>query len=330
MSEGAVINRRNFLAVAGMGGAIGTAGCLDNLENYNQVGGRRGTGFIAIATGGTGGVYYILGGGIADLLNASDDLDVHASAEATGASVENAELLNREEVEMALILDNTAIHATQGEGPFDEPVPLQAAFGAYVNHTHILVSADSGIETIADLEGLTVSVGDPGSGTEIIAEELLEWYGLSYDDIDERQLAFDETADALIDNQIDAGFWSVGPPVSSVEEVYAQRDVRLLDFPEDDLEALEEEFPHYMADTIPGGTYPNEENDIANPTVVNTVAVHENMDEDLLYAILEIIFDNIDVLENIHHTAAHFEDNVHESDIDYHPGALAFLEDAGL
>jgi uncharacterized protein len=313
-----------------MGGIVGTAGCLENLENYNQVGGRRGDGFIAIGTGGTGGVYYILGGGIADLLNASEELDVNASAEATGASVENAELLNREEIEMALVLDNTAIQAAEGLSPFDEQVPLQAAFGGYYNHTHVLVTEDSGIETLADLEGMTVSVGDPGSGTDIIAEELLDWYGLSYDDIDERQLAFDETADALIDNQIDAGFWSVGPPVSSVEEVYAQRDVELLDFPEDDLEELEAEFPYYVADVIPGGTYPGEEEDIANPTVVNTIAVHENMDEDLLYTIMEIIFENIETLEEIHHTAGDFEESARDSDIEYHPGAEAFLDDTGL
>lgn len=321
------VERRAFLSAVGTGAVVGTAGCLDGLD---EVGGGGGEGFVTVATGGTGGVYYILGGGIADLLNEDEELDVDASAEATGASVENAQLINAEDVEMAFILGNSALLAVEGEGDFDEEVPLQAAFGAYQNHTQVVVPEDSEVETLADLEGGTVSVGAPGSGTEVIARELLEWYDLTYDDIDEERLAFDETADALINGQIDAGFWSVGPPASSIEEVHSQRDVRLLSFPEDDLEAIDEEFPYYEQGVLEAGTYPDQDEDVLNPAVTNVMAVNENMDEEFLYDIMDVIFQNLDSLETVHSAAGDFEDSARDAPIEYHPGGESYLDDAGL
>lgn len=321
------IERRAFLSAIGAGTIVGTAGCTDGLD---QVGGGGGEGFVTIATGGTGGVYYILGGGIADLLNEDEELDVDASAEATGASVENAQLIGAEDVEMALILGNSALLAVEGEGDFDEPVPLQAAFGAYQNHTQVVVPEDSEIETLADMEGASVSVGAPGSGTEVIAAELLEWYGLTYDDISEERLAFDETADALIDGQLDAGFWSVGPPASSIEEVYSQREVRLLSFPEEDLAEIDEEFPYYEQTTLEAGTYPDQDEDVLNPGVTNVMAVNENMDEEFLYDIMAVVFENIEALENVHGSAGDFEESARDAPIDYHPGGESYLDDAGL
>lgn len=322
------IARRRFLQATGSGAIVGTAGCLDNLGDVGGGGG--GEGYVTIGTGGTGGVYYVLGGGIADLLNEDEELDVDASAEATGASVENAQLLGEGDMDMALILGNSALLAVEGEGDFDEPVPIQAAFGAYQNHTQVLVPEDSEVETLADLEGGSVSVGAPGSGTEVIAQELLEWYGLSYDDISEERLAFDETADALIDGQIDAGFWSVGPPASSIEEVFSQRDVRLLSFPEDDLAEIDEEFPYYEEGTIEAGTYPDQDEDVLNPAVTNVMAVHEDMDEEFLQDVMAVIFENIDQLENVHQVAGDFEETARDAPIDYHPGGEAYLDDAGL
>ena len=322
-SDSSEYGRRTVLKATGAaaaGGLTAMAGCLgDGAEN-----------FVTIGTGGTGGVYYILGGGIADLLNEHEDLGVDASAESTGASVENAREVGGGDMTMALALSNSVLLAVDGEGDFDEPEPLQSMFGAYVNHTQVVVPEDSEVETLADLEGLDVSVGAPGSGTEVIAEELLEWYGLSYDDINEERLAFDETADALIDGQIDAGFWSVGPPTSSIEEVASQRDIRLLSFPEDDLAEIDDEFPYYTSVTLEPETYPDQDYEVHNPGVVNTMVVNEDADEDLVYDITEIIYENLDDLADIHDVVDQFEDTARDAPIDLHPGSEAYFDDAGL
>ncbi len=315
------LDRRTMLKATGTaaaGGLAAMAGCLGDDDDR----------FVTIGTGGTGGVYYILGGGIADLLN--EELDVDASAESTGASVENAREVGGGDMTMALALSNSVLLAVEGEGDFDEPEPLQAMFGAYVNHTQVVVPEDSDVETLTDLEGLDVSVGAPGSGTEVIAQELLEWYGLSYDDINEERLAFDETADALIDGQIDAGFWSVGPPTSSIEEVASQRDIRLLSFPEDDLAEIDEEFPYYTAVTMEPDTYPNQDYEVHNPGVVNTMIVNEDTDEDLVYDVTEAIYENLDDLADIHAVVDQFEATARDAPIDLHPGAQAYFDDAGM
>ncbi|MDQ2052810.1 TAXI family TRAP transporter solute-binding subunit [Natronolimnohabitans sp. A-GB9] len=315
MYNGNHVSRRRVLkSTAGVGAAVGIAGCLGGGEQ-----------FLTIGTGGTGGVYYPLGGGIADILN--QELDVDATAESTGASAENSRLVGNEEMEMALALGNTVQLAVDGEDDFDDEIPLKAAFGAYVNHTQVVVPEDSDVETLDDLEGLDVSVGAPGSGTEVIAEELLEWYGLSFDDINDERLSFSETSSALQDDNIDAGFWSVAYPASSIEELASQRDVRMLDFPESDLEAITDDHPYYAAAEIPAGTYPDQEEAIANPGVTNTMIVHEEMDDELLYDVVEAIFTNLDELEDIHQVAEQFEESVYNAPIDLHPGAEDYFDD---
>lgn len=314
-------SRRTFLAAAG--GVLGTtslAGCL---------GGSDDTQFVTIGTGGQGGVYYPLGGGIADIL--SEELDgVSATAETTGASVENCRYVGGKDMTLGFSLGNSAINAVAGTRDFEEAQPIQAAFGAYQNHTQVVVPEDSDVETLADLEGLNVSVGAPGSGTEVIAEELLDWYGVSYDDIDEERLGFDDTTNGIQDGQLDAGFWSVAAPASSIERLSSQRDVRILDFPADDLDAITEEFQHYSEGTIPAGTYPEQDAAVNIPSVTNTVVVHEDEDDEFVHDIVEATFENLDRLREIHEVANEFETTARNAPIELHPGAEQYFDDAGL
>lgn len=312
-------DRRTFLKAAGVAGAAGLAGCTGDDQQE----------FITIGTGGTGGVYYPLGGGMADIMNEHMD-GVDATAESTGASVENCRLVGDDEMTMALALGNSVLLAVNGEGDFDEPIDLQAAFGAYQNATQVVVPEDSDVETLADLEGLDVSVGAPGSGTEVIAEELLEWYGLSYDDINEERLSFAETSDALLDGNIDAGFWSVAFPASSIEELASQRDVRLLDFPQEDLEAIDEEFPYYAPGVIPADTYPGQDEEVNQPGVTNTMIVRADADEDFIHDVTEVIYENLDTLANVHPAAEQFEETARAAPVDLHPGAERYFDEAGL
>ncbi|WP_238532758.1 TAXI family TRAP transporter solute-binding subunit [Halalkalicoccus jeotgali] len=320
------VDRRTFLGTAGAAALVGLAGCGGG--GGGGGGGGDGSQFVTIGTGGTGGVYYPLGGGMADILN--QNLDVEASAESTGASVENCRLVANEDMTMALALGNSVLLAVNGEGDFDEALPLSAAFGAYQNATQVVVPADSPVETLADMEGLTVSVGAPGSGTEVIAEELLGVYGLTYDDIDVQRLSFSETASALQDGQIDAGFWSVAFPASSIQDLASQRAIRLIDFPDEEMSQITSEFDYYNAATVPGGTYEGVEEDVQVPGVTNTMIVREDMNEDSVYDIVEAIYTNLDQLAEVHPAAEQFEENAREAPIDLHPGAAQYFDDAGL
>ncbi|GAA0238256.1 TAXI family TRAP transporter solute-binding subunit [Haladaptatus pallidirubidus] len=212
------MNRRTFLkSSAGIAAAATLAGCSGGPAESGNSGGSNGDGgtqFVTIGTGGTGGVYYPLGGGMADIMNKNLD-NVEATAESTGASVENCRLVANDEMTMALALGNSVLLAVNGEGDFDNALDLKAAFGAYQNSTQVVTTNDSNIETIPDMAGKKISVGAPGSGTEVIAKELLNYFDITYDDIDAQRLSFSETATAIQDGQVEAGFWSVAYPASS-------------------------------------------------------------------------------------------------------------------
>lgn len=313
-------SRRQYLSLAGAAVAsVGLAGCSSDDDEK----------FVTIGTGSTGGVYFPLGGGMADIIDEEVD-GVTATAEGTGGSVENVRLVNDREMELGMAFGNVALAAFEGTGDFDEAKPIQTAFGMYFSHTQVVVPADSDVETLADLEGADVSVGAPGSGTETVARELLEWYGLSFDDINEQRLDFSETADAMRDGQLDAGFWNAAIPTSSIEELATQRDVRLLDFPQSDMDALTDEFAFFGEAVLPGGTYPGQDDDVLNPGIANVVFVHEDEDEDLVRDMVEAIFENIDRMIDVHPAAEEFEGAASQSPIEFHPGAAAYLEDAGL
>ncbi|MCH8506623.1 MAG: TAXI family TRAP transporter solute-binding subunit, partial [Ectothiorhodospiraceae bacterium] len=180
---------------------------------------------LSIATGGTGGVYYPIGGGLAELINRHID-GYSAVAEVTGASVENMGLIFRGDSDLALVLADTAYQAYNGTGAFEgrQIENTRALASVYPNAVQLVTLAGSGVESVQDLKGKRVSVGAPGSGTELNARALLEANGLSYDDIRVQRLNFNETADALRDGDIDAGFWSVGPPTSSILNLATTRD----------------------------------------------------------------------------------------------------------
>jgi len=318
-SQSSPWSRRQYLGAAAATATVGLAGCMGGDE----------TDFITVGTGSTGGVYYPLGGGMADLIEQHVE-GVSATAEATGGSVANVRLVADEEMEVAMAFGNVALDAESGTGEFDSPQPVKAAFGMYFSHTHVVVPADSDVETLADLEGASVGVGAPGSGTETVARELLEWYELTYDDINENRLDFSETADAMRDEQLDAGFWNAAIPVSSIENLATQRDIRILDFPESDMNEIDAEFPYFGNAVLPGGTYPGVDDDVLNPGISNIVFVHEDEDEERVYDIVAAIFDNIDDMINVHPAAEEFEGAASQAPIEFHPGAEAYLNDAGL
>lgn len=291
---------------------------------------------LSIATGGTGGVYYPYGGGLAELI--SNYIDGYsAAAEVTGASVENVSLIARGDSDIALALADTVIQAYTGTGRFDgsegpRQLPnLRALGSAYPNAVQIVTLADSGITSLSDLVGQRVSVGAPGSGTEVSAQAILNANGITYDDIDEQRLNFNETAAALRDGQIDAGFWSVGPPTSSILDLATTRDIVMIVLSEEEIANAIEFEPSFAPYTLPAGTYPGVDEPVSTIGTPNVLVVAAEMDEQLAYDITAMIYEHVDELRAIHPAAndTTVEFSMAATPIPLHPGALRYYQDIG-
>ncbi len=289
---------------------------------------------ISIATGGTGGVYYPYGGALANLISENVS-DVQATAEVTSASVDNMLLIETGDAELAFVLGDTAFDALQGNEPFENPIPATALATLYDNYTHIVTTDDSGINTVADLAGKTVSTGAAGSGTEVIANRVLEAAGVNPDeDIQREQLGASESAAAIKDSRIDAYFWSGGLPTASVTDLGATPNVNLKLIDNGDLaDELQGTYgPFYGVAPVPAGTYPGQDEELNVIVVPNVLVVNEDFDEELAYNILSAMFEHRDDLVAAHPEAENLtlEGATQNSPIPYHPGAIRYYEEQGM
>lgn len=287
---------------------------------------------LSIATGGTGGVYYPVGGGLAEIINAHVD-GYSATAEVTGASVENMGLVARGDADLAIGLADTVAQAYTGTGRFDgQQLPMVRGLASiYANMIHIVALKSSGITALDDLRGKRVSVGAPGSGTEVNAGAILAANGITYDDIDEQRLNFNETADALANGDIDAGFWSVGAPTSSILNLATTQDIVILQLSDAELAAAVASDSTFATTTLAGGSYNGVDADITVLGIPNVLTVSAEMSDDLAYAITKAMFENIDELRAVHPAANEttVEFTMAATPIPLHPGAIRYYEEVG-
>lgn len=287
---------------------------------------------LSIATGGTGGVYYPMGGGLAEIINGHVE-GYSATAEVTGASVENMGLIATGDADIAFALADTVQQAYNGTGRFEgQQMPMLRGLAvSYANMVHIVALEGSGITSLADLRGKRVSVGAPGSGTEVNADAILQANGITYDDIDEQRLNFNETADALANGDIDAGILSVGAPTSSIMNLATTNDIVLIPLSEAEMAAAQGVDPVFAMTTLPGGTYEGVTEDIAVLGVPNVLVVSEEMSDDLAYAITRAMFEQIEALRAVHPAAneTSVEFTMVATPIPLHPGAIRYYEEIG-
>ena len=287
---------------------------------------------LSIATGGTGGVYYPMGGGLAEIINNHVE-GYSATAEVTGASVENMGLIATGDADLAIALADTVAQAYGGTGRFDgQQLPMVRGLASlYANMVHIVTLKDSGIATLDDLRGKRVSIGAPGSGTEVNTAAILEANGITYDDIEEQRLNFNETADALANGDIDAGFWSVGAPTSSILNLATTQDIAIIALTEAQLAAAIAADSTFAQTTLPGGTYNGVDQDIAVLGIPNVLTVSAEMSDDLAYAITKAMFDNIAELQAVHPAANQttVELTLAATPVPLHPGAIRYFEEIG-
>jgi len=290
---------------------------------------------LSIGTGGTGGVYYPLGGGLAAMISKYVP-GVEATAEVTAGSIANLQLIGGGKSELAFTMADAAWDATNGLEKFkDAKVPLRTLVVFYPNRMHVVTVEGTGVNAMKDLKGKRVSTGAPVSGTEVMALRLIEASGLDPKDMTRERLSVAESVNALKDGKIDAFFWVGGVPTPSITDLASTpgKKIKLIDHG-DAAEAMRKKFgPIYVKNKILANAYPGDPRDTSNVDVWNLVVVPEKADENLVYQITKVMFEKKDELVKVHKDAAFLDLNnqlTGGSPIPFHPGALRYFKEKGL
>lgn len=260
--------------------------------------------FVNIATGGTAGTYFPLGGAIADILNKNVP-GVNASAQSTGASVANINLLQQGKVDIAFVQNDISYYAANGLEMFKDKkvTSIKGLATLYPETVQIVTLEKSGIATLNDVKGKRVAVGAAGSGTEANARQILEAYGITYDDIKVQYLSFGEASNALKDGNVDVAFVTAGHPTAAIQDIATQNKVTILPVDVDKADALIAKYPFYTKLVIPAKTYTNQEVDVPAIAVRCMLVVTDKMDAQLGYDITKAIFSNLDRMKSAHSVA---------------------------
>jgi TRAP transporter TAXI family solute receptor len=291
---------------------------------------------ISVATGGTGGVYYPMGGGIAAVLSKYVP-GMQATAEVTGGSVDNLKLIASGKPYIGFSMTDAGQDALRGEEKFKgNKVPLKTLMVLYPNRMHVVSVEGRGIAKMADLKGKRVSTGSPGSATEVMAFRLIEAAGLDKDkDMKRERLGAAESVNAIKDGKIDAFFWVGGLPTAAVTDLANTPGTKLkmVDHAEA-VAAMNKKYGNlYVEDVIPKDVYRGMDTDNKQATVMNILVAHENMDDKTAYAIVKTIFDKREELIAVHKEAANFKlenQKSAASPIPFHPGAAKYFAEKGI
>ena len=294
---------------------------------------RRGTvTYVTIATGGTGGVYYPLGGALAQLYTTQLP-GIVASAQATVASVFNVQAVDLGRADVAFTQGDVA-YLAWSEGTTSRPAPhthLRGLAVLYVNTVQVVVRADSRIRGIRDLRGRRVGVGAPGSGTEVAARILIEAHGLSYDDVKVDYLSFAEVAAQMQDRTLDAGFLVASFPVAALTDIATTLGVRLLPVEADAAARIAAGYPFYRPVVIPKGTYRGLDEDLQTVGVDNLLVTHDRLSDDLVYGLTRVLVDSVPELARTHAAAKKITaERIARTPLPLHPGAARFYRDRGM
>ncbi|MEX1214983.1 TAXI family TRAP transporter solute-binding subunit [Saccharospirillum sp.] len=281
---------------------------------------------VSIGTGGTGGLFYVIGAGMADVINRNLD-GTTARAEVTGASVENIRRVAAGQMTFGFSSSSTLYEATVGEGPFNGQ-PLEVAAMAYLYPAVLQVATveGTGITDLSQLAGKSVSMGPPGSNAAVLAQRLLTAYGV-LDDVEQQFLSYNEGISALKNGQVEAAVVLAGAPTASLIDLDAQEDMVLLSVDADTVAGMIEDYPFYQLYDVPADTYPDQTGPVTMINDPATLFTAANADEDLIFNLTSALFDNLDQLSEVHPQAAAISaGTATQVPIDLHPGAARYFE----
>ncbi len=291
---------------------------------------------LSITTGGTGGVYYPLGGGFASIIGKNIP-NTTAAAEVTGGSVANLQLVGTGRADMGLAQVDASWDAIKGEDKFKSgKLPIQALAVMYPNHMHVVTIDGTGVTKMEDLKGKRVSTGSPGSATEVFAFRVIEAAGLDKDkDMRRERLGVAESVNALKDKKIDAFFWVGGLPTAAVTDLSATPGTKLkmIDIAQYTDKMVAKYGAIYSATSIPKATYTGMDADNKNVAVWNIMMVNESMSEDLAYQLTKLLFEKREELALTHKEALNLKtENQTKANagVPFHKGALKYFAEKGI
>ena len=292
--------------------------------------------YITIGTGGQTGVYYVVGQSVCRFVNRNaEETGIRCNAPSTGGSVANVNGIRSGELTLGVAQSDVQYQAYNGTGDFEGKAypELRSIFKLHGEPLTLLARADSGIETLDDLEGKRVNIGNPGSGQRNTMEVVMDAKGWTTDTFSlASELDAAEMASALSDNNIDAMAYVVGHPNGAIQEATTTVDSRLIPLNDDTVKSIVEEHPYYTMSTIPGGLYKGNPDDVETFGVAATLVTSEDADEELVYQTVKAVFENFDRFKKLHPAFANLEseDMISEGlSAPLHAGAERYYREQG-
>ncbi len=288
--------------------------------------------FLGIGTGGTGGIYYPYGGGVAEIWTRYVP-GVRAVAEVTGASVENVKLASKGETVVGEVMGDVAVAGYNGTSKFKgKKQKILSMAIMYPNLLQLVTLKKSPITNVEQIKGKTISSGSPGSGTNFMAEVVFKALGIPLNSYKDTRLSFTESSNALRDGTIKLGTWSVGPGTSSIMDLATTHDVRIIPFTPEQTKKVLAANKTYSSVELAGGVYKGVDKPVPTIGVWNVLICQKSLDTDLVYKLVKALYEHNDLLCKIHPSAAYTtpENAVKYSPIPLHPGTIKYLKEKGI
>jgi TRAP transporter TAXI family solute receptor len=286
-----------------------------------------------MATGGTSGTYYSFGGAICQIYNTKLE-NMNVTAQSTGSSKENIRLVGSKEAELEIVQNDVLDYAYNGIELFsgEKVQNIRTVAILYPEIIQIVVLPDSGINSIADMKGKRISVGDAGSGVEANAKQILAAYGMTFDDIQASHLSFSESASAFKDKQLDGFFVTAGSPNPAIQEITALQSIKLLAVDDATADKLIEKYPFYTKYSISKETYKGMESDTNTLAVMATLIAGSELGEDVVYKLTKALFEYQAELASAHAKGNEMRlaTAVQGVSVPFHPGAEKYYKEQGL
>jgi TRAP transporter TAXI family solute receptor len=293
--------------------------------------------FFGVATGGTGGTYYPLGGMLAQLISNKATVDgkkITATAEAAGASVGNAKLLGNKDIESAFVAADILNAAYNGKGQFaNAPLKNLRALGAlYPETVQLITRADSGINSIKDLKGKSISSGAPGSGQYQLVTDLLKTYGMARTEVTEDSSSFTQAVDKIKDGNLDATLITGGVPVAAVTDFAQSHAMRIIPLTGPEVDKLLKEQPFYTQVQLPANSYKGQTSAVPTLAVMAIWATHEDVDENVAYEVTKALYENTVTMGKVHVQGKNIslDTATAVAGVPLHPGALRYFKEKGI
>jgi uncharacterized protein len=293
--------------------------------------------FFGIATGGTGGTYYPLGGMLAQLISNKATVagaKISATAEAAGASVGNAQLLGKKEIESAFVAADILDAAYNGQGQFSSGAlkNVRALGALYPETVQLIARADSGINSVRDLKGKAISSGAPGSGQYQLLTDLLKAHGMTRADVKEDSSSFTQAVDKIKDGNLAATLITAGVPTAAVTDFAQSHALKIIPLSGPEIATLQKEQPYYANVKLPANTYKGQPNAVDTLAVMAVWATHDGLSENLAYEVTKALYENVAIMGQVHVQGKNISLSTATAvgSAPLHPGAIRYYKEKGI